>query len=936
MAVLDTGTAAWAVLSSLLDQALDLGRDERNRWLDRLAPEHHALRPRLVRLLSHVSDGNSDDGLNTIPKFDDSTVAAAGSPPGMIGPYRILRKIADGGMGTVWLAHRTDLMVNRFVALKLPRGEWGGASLAERIAVEREILAGLNHPNIARLYDAGVSADGHPYLALEYIAGRPLDEYVTATSLPLPDRLRLLVHVARAVAHAHSRLVVHRDLKPSNILVTDEGDVKLLDFGIATLLGGGRGAGTVGCAAPHGGRVAPHVFTPDYASPEQLSGEMLGTATDVYSLGVVLFEIVTGVRRFTGRRRFEGGEDSCCRPSDAVSDRSSRRLLRGDVDAIVLKALQSRPDRRYATMDALADDIDRYLEHHPVEARGGDAWYRIRKRAVRHRVAVGAGVAVLVALLAGIGVAAWQARLAITEKARAVEARDFLVTLIQDANPFGASGRPLSAADWLMQAKVRADGQLAERPPLRVQLLSVIGSSLANVQDADAADAVLREAIQIGTDRLGTDHPDTLRARVRMTVVDRFRGRTAAQRSELAHLLPRLRALGRPLAEDLSIALRSQAQLDVEEGRYVAAERAADEAIDVATRTLGDSHPEYVVSLLLRAYVCYFSRDARTALSTAERAFRAVQTFYREVPMHPRVIEGRYLFGRALAGAGEAEQGVHELEQAADDAGRILGPSSRKVGVILFPLVQAQIDTGRVAEAIASGRRAADIIAREAEPRSIRMATALHAHGAALLAARRANAAISLLDQAVAIVRGGLPAGHETTRTMEADLGLALARAGRPNEAATLLLERLPSSTGPQPDRADSRVFHALSVARRLAGIPMEALRFGQRALQRTSPDTSGDRQRMRALTAVGLARLDLGDPSEAVASLEQALQLSQRMQAQASPDRTDILVGLARAEIALGRPSRARPLLAEASRFWHDFDADAPEARELATWLAH
>jgi len=853
MADLDHGTAAWATLSNLLDQALDLGPDERTSWLEELAPEHDALRPRLVRLLSPAGDARGSGGLETIPKFDESAVAPDTEPPDTIGPYRILRKVADGGMGTVWLAHRTDLMVNRLVALKLPRGDWGGASLAEQISSEREILAALNHPNIARLYDAGLSSNGQPYLALEYIEGRPLDEYVRAHSLPLGDRVQLLVRVARAVAYAHSRLVVHRDLKPSNILVTDDGEVKLLDFGIATLLGGGRGAGTV----------ERHVFTPDYASPEQLVGEIAGTATDVYSLGIVLFEVITGV----------------------LPSSSRPRLLRGDLDAIVLKALQPQPDRRYATMDALADDLDRYLESRPVEARNGDVWYRIARRAVRHRIAVGAGVAVFVALVIGLGVASWQARVAIREKARAVEARDFLVTLIQDANPFGASGRPLSAADWLMQAKVRADGQLAGRPALRVQLLSVIGSSLANVQDAHAADAVLREAIQTGTDRLGADDPDTLRARVRMTVVDRYRGRTTQQRTELEQLLPRLRAAGRPLAEDLSIALRSQAQLDVEEGRYEAAERAADEALDVATRMLGESHPEYVVSLLLRAYVCYFSRDPRTALESAERAFRAVQAFYRDVPMHPRVIEGRYLFGRALTGAGEAEHGVRELEQAVADAAQALGPSSRKVGVILFPLVQAQIDTGRVAEAIVSGRRAADIIAREAEPASIRMATALHAYGAALLAGRHADAAISELDRAVTIVRRGLPAGHATLRTMEADLALALAYAGRPHEAEALL-----------PDPVNSPALHAMSIVERLAGHPAEALRFGQMALQRTPPDASADVLRMRVLTAVGLAWLDLGKPGEGVAPLEQALQLSQQLQSHDSPDRTDIFVGLHRA----------------------------------------
>jgi serine/threonine-protein kinase len=831
-----TGTAAWAVLNRLLDEALDLPPHERSRWLERLEPEYHSLRPRLSRLLAEC-DVEAGRGVDTIPKFDDATDEEL--RPAVVGPYEVLSKIADGGMGSVWLAHRTDVMVNRLVALKLPRGEWRSARLAERLAAEREILAVLNHPDIARLYDAGVSASGQPYLALEYIAGQPIDQYVQSRNMARDDRLRLIVRVARAVAYAHSRLVVHRDLKPSNILVADDGAVKLLDFGIAAILEGTRTA-----AAAH----EPHACTPGYASPEQLAGKALGTATDIYSLGMVLFEILTGVR---------------------YTPDSRGRLPRGDLDAIAGQALAPEPDQRYATMDAFADDIERHLEHRPVKARRGDVWYRFGKRVVRHKVAVGAGAAVLAALLGGLVVAGWQARVAQSEKARAVEARDFLITLIQDANPFGASGRPLSAADWLMQAKERTDGELAERPELRVELLSVIGSSLASVQDADAADAVLRDAIDTGMARLGADHPQTLRARVRMTVVDRFKGRTKPQRAELDRLLPRLRAAGRPLAEDLSIALRSQAQLDVEEGRYDEAQRAADEAVDVTSRLLGESHAEYVVSLLLRAYVCYFSCDSGPALDAAHRAFRAVQTFYRAVPTHPRVIEGRYLLGRALAGAGDAEQGVHQLERAAAEAAQTLGPASRKVGVILFPLVRAQIDTGRVAEAVTSGRRAVEIIEREAEPASIRLATALHVHGAALLAASRVDEAIPELNRAVAIVRRALPPGHEVTRTFQADLALALARAGRRHEAEAFLIERWPAGTTPKGDRADIT--------------------------------------RMRALTAAGLAWLELGNPGEAATRLESALAISQRRQRTGAPDRVVIVEALERARRAPGRSEDAR-----------------------------
>src|SRR5262249_19431528 len=200
-------------------------------------------------------------------------------------PYRIVRKLGDGGMGTVWLAHRTDMIVNRLVALKLPRRACLGRRFPERMADEREILAALEHPNIARLYDAGMARDGQPYLALEYVRGMPLDAYIRTTHAPVRERLRLFLLVARAVAHAHARMIVHGDLKPSNVLVTDAGDVKLLDFGVAQLLENGRAADG---AAESAGRL----LTPAYASPEQLAGGTLGTATDVYSGGVMLSELL--------------------------------------------------------------------------------------------------------------------------------------------------------------------------------------------------------------------------------------------------------------------------------------------------------------------------------------------------------------------------------------------------------------------------------------------------------------------------------------------------------------------------------------------------------------------------------------------------------------------------------------------------------------------
>src|SRR5262245_22319683 len=295
---------SWTRLNRLLDEALDLPPADRERWLASLGPEHHAVKTRLSALLAHASSVQASSFLAaphmgpTTPDPSSSDQCATPSAPdedrpgAIIGPYRLLRSIGAGGMGAVWLAERADGLFQRQVALKLPRAAWPRADLVERMARERDILAALTHANIARLYDAGLTAGGRPYLALEYVEGRTIDAYCASERHDVRARLRLFLQVIDAVAYAHARLVVHRDIKPSNVLVTHDGQVRLLDFGIAKLLDDGSDRDTR--LTELSGR--PH--TPEYASPEQISGEPLGIATDVYSLGVVLYELLTGTRPY--------------------------------------------------------------------------------------------------------------------------------------------------------------------------------------------------------------------------------------------------------------------------------------------------------------------------------------------------------------------------------------------------------------------------------------------------------------------------------------------------------------------------------------------------------------------------------------------------------------------------------------------------------------
>ena len=346
------------------------------------------------------------EGDGAVDPADDLLVGHA------LGPWRLEERIGEGGMGTVYRAHRTDGAYERAVAVKLLRR--GTDALARRLAAERRILGRLEHPNIARLYDSGVF-DGAPYLVMELVVGEPLVAYAEHRGLSVDERLRLFLQVCDAVAYAHHHLVVHRDLKPSNVLVTEDArgrpQVKLLDFGIATLLADDGAALTQAGGA----------MTPAYAAPEQVRGGTVTTATDVYALGVLLYELLTGRRPYElGGRTARQVERIVCdveppRPSQA-SDPALGRRLRGDLDTVVAKAMAKEPDRRYLSAEALAEDLHRHLDGQPVRARAPSVGYHARKFAARHRVGVLAVVAVVVALAGGMGAALWQGRIAQEER----------------------------------------------------------------------------------------------------------------------------------------------------------------------------------------------------------------------------------------------------------------------------------------------------------------------------------------------------------------------------------------------------------------------------------------------------------------------------------------------------------------------------------------
>lgn len=436
-------------LNELLECALALPAEERDRWLEQLDDSAARLRPRLKQLLARCNDTAMDRFLGTLPKVAALNEPALDAPRSHAGPYRLLEKIGSGGMGSVWLAERMD-GVKRHVALKLPQGSWPLQGLAERLTRERDILAVLNHRHIARLYDAGVTEDGQPYLALEYVDGKPIDEYCRIHDVDLRRRLRLFLQIAEAVAHAHAKLIVHRDLKPPNILVTSDGHVRLLDFGIAKLIEGDGAAQAT--------ELTSRALTLNYAAPEQIAGEPVTIACDIYSLGVVLYEMIAGVRPLKStnesRRALEHAvlHHEPPRPSDRIADRSLRRAVRGDLDAIIMKALRKEPEQRYATVNAFAEDVVNYLASLPVTARRGTRWYRLSKFLSRNRFAsIAVGLLILV-LSTTFMLAIDIAQSVLADRQRLAIVKNVFAGIFHEIDHAGKDGVSLTALEKILQS----------------------------------------------------------------------------------------------------------------------------------------------------------------------------------------------------------------------------------------------------------------------------------------------------------------------------------------------------------------------------------------------------------------------------------------------------------------------------------------------------
>jgi len=667
----------WAQIAELLDRALDLPAGERMAFVRAELVAEPGLSLEVEELVEHslrsgsFLDGNASElaaGLQTdcaepSGELDDDLCGKR------LGRWRILHRIGVGGMGHVYLAERADGQFEQRAALKVVPGALGSPEMLERFLAERQILAGLNHPNIAGLLDGGISGAGLPFLVMEYVNGRPITEHCDETGSSIPERLDLFRDVCAAVASAHSCLVVHRDLKPGNIFVAADGTVKLLDFGIARMLEPGL---AVEASLP---AMAP-VLTPAYAAPEQLLGMPVTTAADVYSLGVVLYQLLTGRLPHGAPAGVEAAVARAVRgqtapPPSSVAPRDRAKELRGDLDAIVLRALRTDPAERYACVEHLADDLRAYLSGRPVSARRATPAYLASRLIRRHRVAAAAVVVATAALVGGAAALVQWANTAERERRRSERVSAFLGDILRISDPGEGRGYNISAPELIDHSLAEAAGSFGGEPEIHVRILRVLGNTAHHLQLYQRAVSARLQEVRLERRVHGEGSPELAWALARLGQSLLASGDIESGAAVLQQAKGMAEEAGRRLTPEFvdllidgGLALR-----DSGEPTGASRDRAREllqEAVEV-TRRLGDAEGEAEAT---HALVAFSSSPEETVAK-----LRAVLALRRR--NHPEPTEGiaRTLNDLALAleDAGDRGQGLIYAREALAMHAKVMG-----------------------------------------------------------------------------------------------------------------------------------------------------------------------------------------------------------------------------------------------------------------------
>jgi len=683
-----------------------------------------------------------------------------------IGPYEVVRELGHGGTGSVYLAHRVDDEYRKEVAIKLIRGGRVTSEVVRRFRSERQILANLDHPNIARLLDGNTTEAGTPYVVMEYVEGILVDEYCAGHALSIEDRTRLFRKICAAVHYAHQNLVVHRDIKPANILVTANGEPKLLDFGIAKLLKPEDSLATVDET-----RAGIRPMTPEYASPEQVRGEPISTASDVYSLGVVLYELLAGRRPYSfHRHQVREIERAICeqepeRPSTAVTrkqnadtanidndagtagtvvaqkgittDKLSRRL-RGDLDNIVMMAMRKEPSRRYASVEQFSEDLRRHLDGLPVLARPATLRYRTQKFVGRHAVGVAAAVTVMVLIAALVGFYTWRlagerdrARL---EAAKAARVSEFLSGVFEVSDPSQSKGETVTAKELLERGATRIRKELADQPEVQSTMMNVMGTVYLSLGLYDQAEPLLEESLSTRRRLYGEKNPET------------------------------------------AASLLSIGRLHYARGEYERAESFCRQALELNRELLGKESPEVARSMNLLATVL----TARKDYSAAELMFRQVIDLRRKLQgnQHADVLTNLSSLSVVLIDKGDHEGAESIMREIVELRRQLYGDRNPQLAIDINNLAAALYSRGELADAEQLFRESLTLRRKVLGDEHPDVAEGLNNLAVVLRDKGGYEEAESLLRQAIAIETRNRGADHWYVAYYQSTLGLVLHASG--------------------------------------------------------------------------------------------------------------------------------------------------------------
>ncbi|MBO9664173.1 serine/threonine-protein kinase [Dokdonella sp.] len=796
---------------------LELPDAERAARLDVLCGGDTALRRETEWLIRTAEDIAPDDGLDqrvaeVAGRFAADLRIQSGTP----GSYRLLERIGEGGMGAVWLAERRLGSAVQRVALKRLRA--GATSQQARFLEEQRILASLNHPNIAHLVDAGDDADGEPFLAMEYVDGERIDRWCGTRGLDLRARIGLFLKVCAAVSHAHERLVIHRDLKPANILVGADGEPKLLDFGIARLIDADATA-----------TLATRAMTLAYASPEQVEGAALGTATDVYSLGVVLYELVAGVRPFehlasdhARSNAIVSGEiappsQQLQRVAEAAphapAPRAGARRIPADVDAIVLKALRREPVQRYASVREFAEDLQRFLDARPVLARRGEWMYRAQRFVQRNRWPL-AAAALFVALASGFTWRTWLAeREARMQAAVSDRVTEFLISTFALSDPTRSGRHDFSAREVLDQGRARVNEELAGQPRVRARLLDALGNAYRGINEGNAGAPLLEEAAQLALDPAVADPlaaARSLRAKARGILAVRGSSDEAEHAAQRALDLVLAHADGAtPLLAD---AYGTLAQALDAAGKGPQAMTAARQALAMREAT-HDSPLAIAQSLLDICGVTSSSGKQAEALPFCERALSlyagAGATRTNDYRLALRQYEN-VLFYR-----GDYIMGMATNRERVALTRELFGPDSAAFAMDLVTSAETLAERGLFDEAAAALDEGTPVILRRNGAQSTQYALAMFNAGWLKYLLGEFDAAVLSLRKALTLYEAAV-GGKDNDRlpVLRVDLAMALIESGRADAEARTLLEAVVAARSTPHEDAVGLAYARLPLAR--------------------------------------------------------------------------------------------------------------------------